>query len=270
MSAADHEQTSGTTAGVSPDGLTLRELYRVTSWDADPRARLSPAALGRYLQETAVNHADRLGVGFQTLQREGLTWVVGGLLVRVHRYPVFQDEVVLETWPRTLSGLRGLRDFRLLSAAGEELAAASGAYFLMSLRSRRAVSLDRFEQHRPWRDDRALDRDTDKLPPMADHELEQHVPLRWSDIDLLGHVTNTRYLDLALETYEPGFLRSHEIAEMEVNFLAEAVYPDVVISRRIRASDSPLTFDHVLLRGQDRREVYRARLVWRPAGAAAR
>lgn len=250
----------------SEDPLIHRDRYLVTSWDADARGQLATAALGRYLQETALHHADRLGLGIAALQGEGLTWVVGALLVRVHRYPVYEQEVILETWPRTAQGKRAPRDFRLYDEGGTELAAISGVYFLMDLASRHAASLERFA-HRTWRDVRALDRDAGRVPNLteADAEIVRSLPVRWSDLDLLGHVTNSRYLDLALETYSPEFLATHEIAEMEANFLAEGRYPGAIRSRRSAAQGDATTFRHSLAREEDGRELYRARLVWRDA-----
>jgi acyl-ACP thioesterase len=246
--------------------LIHRDSYRVTSWDADIRGRLSPAALGRYLQESAIRHAAKLGYGMAELQRDGLTWVVGALLVRIARYPRHQQKVVLETWPRPVAGRRAPRDFRLVDADGAELAAVSGAYLLIDLTSRRAAALERFGD-RKWRDERALDRDARRVtvPADAGPQVERGIPLRWSDIDLLGHVTNTRYLDLALETYPPDFLADHEVAEMEMNFVAEGRYPGVILSRRWSAPGAPTVEYHSLVHQSDGRELYRARLVWRPA-----
>jgi medium-chain acyl-[acyl-carrier-protein] hydrolase len=249
---------------MNTDGdLIHRDHYRVTTWDADPRGRLSPSALGRYLQETALNHADVLGFGMVDLHRDGLVWVLGSLLVRVERYPVFQQEVILETWPRGVEGLKALREFRLLDAAGEQLAAISGAYLLIDLRTRRATKLARFSE-RDWHGECALDRGPRRLAAPQEYVVERAVPLRWSDIDLLGHVTNTRYLDLALESYDAGFLAAHEVAELELNFLAEGTYPDTVLSRRAPDPADALAFYHSLTCRGGERELYRARLRWRP------
>jgi len=244
------------------DTLILRERYRVTSWDADTRGRLSPSALGRYLQESALHHAEKLDLGMAELRARGLVWVVGALLVRISRYPVFQQEVVLETWPRGADGLRALREFRLLDTEGAELAAISGTYFVIDLATRRATDFESFTG-RTWRDVRALDRDAGRVGAVDSADVERELPLRWSDLDLLGHVTNTRYLDLALETYEPDFFGTHEVAEMEANFLLEGRYPDTVFSRRAPESDTDLTYRHSLIRSSDGKELYRARLRWR-------
>jgi acyl-ACP thioesterase len=244
--------------------LLLRDRYTVASWDTDPRGCLAPSALGRYLQESAVRHAERLGFGMEALRQEGLTWVVGALLVRFTRYPRFHDEVVLETWPRGAQGRRALRDFRLLDAEGNELAAVSGTYSIIDLETRHPVTLERFHG-RTWREVPALDRSPHRLPPLVGTAEATEIPLRWSDLDLLGHVTNTRYLDLALECYRAPFLREHELAELELNFLAEGGYPDVVASRRGPFAGPAPAVDHALTARSSGRDLCRARLTWRPA-----
>jgi len=246
-----------------PSALLTGEEFRVASWDVDARNHLTCSAIGRFLQEAAESNARQLGAGFADLHRAGQTWVLSALLVRVDRYPRFRDSIRVETWPRDIVRRRARRDFRLRDAGGEVFAAATSAWYCLDLASRRPVAPD------PWRkvpwlaDERALDRECDRLPAVPDAEVEVAVPLRWSDVDLVGHVTNTRYQDLALESYSADWLGRHEIAEIELNFLAEGQYPDTLVIRRAAEPGHPQTWRHALARRGDDQDVCRARIVWR-------
>jgi acyl-ACP thioesterase len=249
--------------GTATPVITTEEL-QVASWDVDARGHMTTAALGRYLQEIAETNAAGLGAGFDHLRAEGQTWVLVAVLLRTRRLPRWRETVRLSTWPRTVVRRRALRDFQLTDRDGAELAAATTAWYSLDLQTRRPVDPDRWRQT-PWAEDRrALDRDPDRLPDLAGApQSEVPVPLRWSDLDLLGHLTNTRYHDLLLESYPADWLAAHEVATLELNFLAEGTYPATILSRRGPEPDRADTWRHTLVRADDGRQIARARLQWR-------
>jgi medium-chain acyl-[acyl-carrier-protein] hydrolase len=238
--------------------------FTVASWDVDARNRLTPAAVGRLLQEAAETNARAIGFGYQELLRQGLAWVLSALLVRSDRSPRFRDRVRVETWPTTLAGRRALRDWRLLDAEGREFAAATSAWYCLDVQRRRPVSPEKWRDLGTWLPERrALDRECSRLAVLDAAEHEVAIPLRWSDLDLNDHLTNTRYQDLVLESYEADWLRTREVAEIELNFLAEGKLPDVVLSRRQAEEGAEMTWRHSLVRQSDGKEIARARVVWR-------
>jgi acyl-ACP thioesterase len=238
--------------------------FTVASWDVDARNRLTTAAVGRFMQEAAETNARRIGFGYDELRARGLAWILSGLLVRLDRYPRFRETVRVETWPVDLVGRRAVRDWRILDASGEEIGAATSAWFCLDLARRRPVSPEEWRDADAWLPTvRAMDRDCDRVPAVAAAEAEVAVPVRWSDLDLNDHLTNTRYQDLILECYEEDWLRTREVVEIELNFLAEGKYPDTLLSRRQAEAGAENTWLHALARASDGKEICRARVVWR-------
>jgi len=269
----------------------------VASYDVDARGRMTTAALGRYMQELAEVNAAGLGAGFDDLRAAGQTWVLVGLLIRAERLPAWRERVSLETWPRDLVQRRALRDFRLRDDRGAVIAAASTAWYCLDLASRRPVSPERWRTVTWPQAMRATERDPGRLPGVpglirdaaagpaasgsaavgttvteanetetaaaATAVAETAVAVRWSDLDLLGHVTNTRYHDLLLESYPPDWLAARELAEIELAFLAEGRYPAKLISRRAPDRGAENAWHHSLVRADDGREIARARIAWR-------
>jgi acyl-ACP thioesterase len=238
--------------------------FQVASWDVDAHNRLTTSALGRFMQEAAEANASGLGAGFADLLAAGQTWVLSGLLLRIERYPRFTDPIEVETWPRGIDRRRALRDFRMRDRSGRQFAAATTSWYCLDLASRRPVAPERWRTVDWLTSERAIDRDPARLPGAGDAaETEVAVPVRWSDLDLNGHVTNTRYQDLVLESYPDRWLRERAIAEIELNFMAEGSYPDTLLSRRHPDPTGEHAWHHGLVRRSDGREVARARVVWR-------
>ncbi len=240
--------------------LIHRETFRVQALDADAGNRLSPGALARFLQEIAAASADRLGFGYEALRARHHAWVLHGLRIRIAQRPGYHQTVHVATWPRELVRLLAYREFEVTDDAGRPVALASSAWVAMNTTTRRIARPDAYLD-RPWRPDRVLDRDPQQPPAVTAPDTERKVVVRWSDLDLNGHLNNTRFLDLALETFDDAWLLAHEPVELEMSFLAEGRRGDVLVSRRQREEGA--SFLHSLVREEDGKELFRARTAWK-------
>ena len=68
--------------------------------------------------------------------------------------------------------------------------------------------------------DRALDRDPGKLPAPEINQPGLNIKVRYSDIDVNGHVNSARYLGWLMDTYPLEWHRTNRLATVEVNYLA--------------------------------------------------
>ncbi|MEZ4630763.1 MAG: acyl-CoA thioesterase [Deinococcales bacterium] len=75
------------------------ERHRIPSYHADSQRRLTLPYLCGYLQEAAWHHAEALGVGYSHFQQQGIAWVLLRQRLEVRRWPLWGEEIRLETWP---------------------------------------------------------------------------------------------------------------------------------------------------------------------------
>jgi hypothetical protein len=54
------------------------------------------------------------------------------------------------------------------------------------------------------------------------------VTVRYSDIDVNGHVNNSRYVGWIMDSYPVEFHRNHSVCSLEVNYLGETVGDDAI------------------------------------------
>ena len=66
----------------------------------DHQKRISLVGMLNFLQDTAWIHAEHLGWGFEDLIAKGTIWVLSRQKLVMTDWPVWEDKVTIETWPR--------------------------------------------------------------------------------------------------------------------------------------------------------------------------
>ncbi|MDQ1355461.1 MAG: hypothetical protein QG657_5771 [Acidobacteriota bacterium] len=252
---------------ISEKKWTWEDEYLVSSYEVDARGFMPLPSLGKFMQETAYNHANHLDFGYDQLKEQGLFWVLSRLVISINQYPRWGDNIRVRTWPSGVEGLFAYREFKVLDGQGNSIGGAGSAWLILDS-----------EKHRPQRPallkernglfptERALDRRPAKIPALTDPTEGMFFPVRYSDLDLYDHVNNAKYMQWVLDSYPEELLRRNEIALFEINFLAETKMGDEVAidTERIESPDSPaLSFRHSIKRKSDARDICLAEVSWR-------
>jgi medium-chain acyl-[acyl-carrier-protein] hydrolase len=266
----DRGLTEGLFSAESPEMSTdtgapvvWTESFKLHSFQVDFRRRATLETICRFFQEAAWNHAEALGVGFESLRQQRKVWVLSRLLVNVRDYPCWGDTITVHTWPRPVDGAFAMRDLELHAASGEVLASSASAWLILDEDSRRPQRpgklLAGFDG---YPDRRATDRDPEKLPEVSGTDSQVERPVRYSDIDVNGHVNNARYIAWLLDSYPMEFHQAHAVSQFEINFVGEARAGDILVGAR--AEIAPGRFSHSMDRAGGSLPVCRARFTWLP------
>lgn len=236
-----------------------RYSFKVRSYECGPDGLVTLPNVCNYLQEAASLNAEKLGFSKLDFDAAGvnISWVLTRLLVKMTRYPRWEDEVIVETFPRGGRKIVAWRDFEVKNTEGETLGVATSEWMLIDLGTRKIVAvpekvltcadpanvpvlgLEPFSRFR-------YPSDAATTPPIEIRALK-------SNIDLNGHVNNVHYLNWMLEpcaSARPG--------EMEVVFRSETLAGDLVqvttaesdgfTYHRVFAPDGA---DHIVARTRD-------------------
>ena len=158
--------------------------------------RLRSSELFRLLQEASIRHTEELGMGREKTLDKGILWVLTMQRAEITRMPVYDEEIVLSTWPGKTMHVLFPRYYSLTTEAGEPLLKASAVWCLIDAETRKFVFPERYGV--------AID------GVVTGEEIAQPGTIRKQDcteerifrvpysyIDLNGHMNNARYLDLA-------------------------------------------------------------------------
>ena len=235
--------------------------FTVRSSEIDYRGQATLPALVSYMHEAAWDNTVVLGISMYDLLKQDMTWVLQRMRVEMFRYPKHSEQVTVETWASGRERIFLYRDFRLYGAERELLGQATSVWLVMDTVKRQLVSLPGFitdlevvptQEPLPFA--------KGKLPILHEAIYEQQTPVRWHDIDLNRHVTNTRYLQWLLDTLPTDILEK-QLREVDIIYKAESILGDTVISEAGKGEAETILL-HKLTSQETGKELVQARTVW--------
>ncbi|MDX5418117.1 MAG: acyl-ACP thioesterase [Hymenobacteraceae bacterium] len=239
--------------------VTGQSTFTVRSTETDQNGQATLPALVSYMQEAAWDNTATMGISMYDLLERGLTWVLLRMRVEMLRYPKHREGITVETWASGRERVFLHRDFRIYSADRELLGQATSVWLVMDVVKRQMVSVPDFitaVEVVPGQE--PLPFAKGKLPMLQEAKYEEHMPVRWHDIDLNRHVTNTRYLQWVLETLPANVLEKQQLKEIDIIFKAESKLSDAVIATA-GPTEEPHTFLHKLTSTETGKELVQAK-----------
>jgi len=207
------------------------QTFKIRAAEVDQKKQLRWDAFAAYMQEVAWEHANRLKVGKQFFD-ENKFWVLSRLQIKIERFPVWGDEVVLSTWPKGIDKLFALRDFEMKTREGEILLSATSAWLILQADTKRPIRPDSIlAKLNPVAHLEAIEGTADKINinsfTTSRHSITRTA--RASDLDMNGHVNNVTYLRWAIDyIHETEVISSLPIHKMAINYLSETFFHEPI------------------------------------------
>jgi acyl-ACP thioesterase len=234
--------------------------FRVRSFDVDQNNNMTLTSISEYLQEVAGDHANTMGFGYRQVVLQQMAWILGGIKIEVERLPLWEEEIRVKTWVVENNRFTSRRDFQWYDQAGNVLVNASTNWILLNTERRRPVAIDSMNfQVTLHPEQKATSSEVSSIRAKFDEVDSSEYQVRYSDLDMVGHMNNTKYIQLFLDYYTPDFHNSHQIKSLDINFKNEAQYQDKLELSVMQNTDSHLI---ELKRNKDGKVNCLASLVW--------
>ena len=214
---------------------TLGIQARYGEAGTDGKIRLG--ALANWFQEAAGHNASALGFGDERLFAEGKAWILTRMAFRIKDLPSPGDKVNIRTWPATLEHL-GHRGYEVYNASDELIVAAVSAWTVLDLSTRRLTALpEELAAVYPVNTIPCIPFPSRTIPRLREGIGSSDVLVRRDDLDINGHVNNSKYLGWLLEClpWSPG--ESLIPSLLDVTFRAECFPGDALTSQCVPLPD---------------------------------
>ena len=235
-----------------------KTVWKIRSCECGENGNAKLCSILNLLQEAASLHASQLGFSKSDFAARGenISWVLTRLKTRIWRYPRWDEEISIVTWPRAGRKITALRDFELHGADGESIGIATSEWMVLDLAARRAVPVPQkvFELandvRAPVFGDETFARLKWTEPPPDAARASLRLRANRDDIDLNGHVNNVHYVEWFLETLPED---AAECGECDVVFKSETFAGESVLAESVETA--PGEFIHRVCAADGREHV---------------
>ena len=208
------------------EGYKFCQDMRIPCYETDAAFCLKPASFMDMAQEIAYWAAQELGFGYDDLQRHHTAWVLSRMHFHCETLPMWRDPVFLKTWHKGADGLFFLRDFQLLTPDGGSLVRATSSWLVMDMETRRLVRggdvLQLVDSDTRVEED-AIAEHAPKIVIPKDLPLEEKGfrTVSYSDVDIIGHTNNARYIVWAFDCLDYDLASRSRVRDVYINFNKE-------------------------------------------------
>ena len=193
----------------------------ISSNEVDPFLDLSLPGLFRLIQASAEEGAEAIGEGKSETTDKGYIWVLTRVKAEISRMPTYQEKISISTYPGEQLGCFYFRHFYAQSDDGEILFRLSSSWALLERASHKMVMRSPFPGPLPLEKQEGELGRPEKLFSQEGARLREKRRITYSMCDLNGHLNNTRYIELLVDTKGREFYSSHALSSLTINFEKE-------------------------------------------------
>ena len=213
-------------------GLTYQMKMKIPFDMADMNGHIKlPDVILLSLQVSGMQSIE-LGVSDKTILEDyNLVWIITEYDIEVVRLPRFAEEITIETEALSYNRLFCYRRFTIYDEAGQELIHMMATFVLMDRDSRKVHAVEP-EIVAPYQSD--FDKKLIRGPKYEslDEPISKDYHVRFYDLDMNGHVNNSKYLDWIFEVMGADFLTQYIPKKINLKYVKE-VRPGGVITSAV-------------------------------------
>ena len=213
---------------------TYTETFTLQTRDCDLKGTWRLSAVLEAMQEAAGTHSMLLGCGRDELLKKNIVWVLSRSELHMNRYPRIGEKITLHTFPVPNRIYFFPRYFVFTDERGEMIGEAGTLWLLLDTVTRKMLPPGDIARLIPENRDLTVPM---KLPATVGNLqgvefVSDYMPV-YTDLDVNGHVNNTRYADWLCNTLGIDLMTEYEPETVIFNYNHEILPSQKVTLHRI-------------------------------------
>lgn len=207
---------------ISPTFTSIYEQYFVVDYfDCDTEGNLNIVDFCKLIQIASAQHSVLGGISFWDLQTVNQAWVVNKFRVEITRVPKWQETIKVVTWIEKLDGIRSVRNFEVF-IGDEKVAGASSLWVILNTVRRRPEAMTLPHDHFiKYADKKGISGEFFKYGKPETLNKLTDSQVQYSDLDMVNHVTNIKYLEWIVDAIKMNDLKMNSIKVVDMVFQKE-------------------------------------------------
>ena len=196
--------------------------YSLRGSDFDKFGHIKISAVLDLFQDAAGQHAEELGVGYDSMIARSYLWVLVRIKLQILSQPKRYQTVIVKTWPLEPHRLNYRREYSIEDQNGEKLVIGSSEWVVMHSEKRRLVAApDLYPFSDNFHSEMNFEARLDRVQDFEATEAPYTVRPGFCELDANNHVNNTKYANYVVDTVNPS--ESDEVELFQIDFRKEVL-----------------------------------------------
>lgn len=220
--------------------MIYKEKFKIGLKDVWKDSEVSNVAILEYLENVAAYHSDSVGYGVNTTEDTNFTWLLLDWKVKVIKRPIYGQTLDIHTWSRKIVRCYAYRDFEIYDNEGNLCVIASSKWLLINSKERKIANVEP-ELANKYKSEIGKcvfeSPEIEKLKTPESFESEILYKIQRKDIDVIGHMHNLYYLDLAYEALPDEVYNKRPFDNIRVMYKKEIKFGEMVKCKYAKVDD---------------------------------
>lgn len=214
--------------------MIYKEKFKIGLKDVCKGEEVSNIAILEYLENIAAYHSDSVGYGVNTTKQTNLNWLLLDWKVKVLKRPKYGQELEIHTWSRKIEKFYAYRDFEVYDEQMNLCAIATSKWLLVNSKTGKIsrVDLEMAEKYQSESDKSVFKNEEItkiNIPESFENKIIYQVQRR--DIDVIGHMHNLYYLDIAYEALPKEIYDKRPFDNVRIMYKKETKLGEKVVEK---------------------------------------
>lgn len=214
--------------------MIYKEKFKIGLKDVWKGEEISNIAILEYLENIAAYHSDSVGYGVNTTKQTNLNWLLLDWKVKVLKRPKYGQELEIHTWSRKIEKFYAYRDFEVYDEQMNLCVIATSKWLLVNSKTGKISRVDsEMAEKYQSESDRSVFKSEEitkiNIPENFENKIIYQVQRR--DIDVIGHMHNLYYLDIAYEALPKEIYEKRPFDNVRIMYKKETKLGEKVVAK---------------------------------------
>lgn len=211
--------------------MIYEETFKIGIKDIGKENKITNKAILKFLENIASYHSDSVGYGINESDTTHITWLLLDWKLKVINRPNYGQILTIRTWSRYTNKCYSYRDFEVLDENDELCAFATSKWVLIDTQKGRIskVQDEMIEKYKPEAGRSVFNIiELEKVNVPENYESSITYQAKRRDMDVIGHMHNLYYLDLAYEALPNEVYENLQFNNIRISYKKEIKLDDIV------------------------------------------
>lgn len=239
---------------------SLTNHYMLTAGESNAQGRMPLTLLVERIIEVATDHANALDIGYSTLIKQNIGWVLSRLSVEMNNMPCINEHYTFTTWIESYNRHFSERNFIISGNNGKIFGYARTVWVAMDFATRTVADLTKLDRNSfPTADLSCPIDKTPRIPALTDEAVSVDYCFRYCDIDFNRHVNTVRYVELLMNQWPLDHFDRYYPGRFDIFFHHECHFGETV---KVKHAGNDISICEIIK--QDGLKAIAARFTWKP------